>query len=341
MKSLVIRTDAGPSIGTGHLMRCLALAESWYNEGGKVCFVLNSALPVVLQKIQSQNMEVVEISDSSGTHEDALNLISIADKKAADWIVIDGYQFGSDYQKMIKEAGHSLLFIDDYGHSTHYFADIVLNQNIYADISLYPYHESYTKFLLGSKYVLLRRQFLLYKNRTRHIPPLAKKILITLGGGDSGNLTLNVIEAIKNTGCQGLEVIVVVGCVNPHLKALQKITAETTGFSLIQDADNMPDLMAWADMAISAGGSTCWELVFMGVPFLSIILSDNQSPIVQKLHAIGATISLGGYNELSQRILIQSIKNLIESQDNRSLLQKNQRKLIDGNGCSDVIRMLT
>jgi len=340
MKPLVIRTDAGPRIGIGHLMRCLAIAESWYDKGGKVSFVMNSAPPAIKQNIQNQKLDVIEISSTPGTVEDATDLITIANKLGAEWIVVDGYQFGTEYQKIIKESEHSLLFIDDYGHASHYYADIVLNQNIYADISLYPFHEPFTKFLLGSEYVLLRREFLSGTDRARIIPHQARKILVTLGGGDPENITLKVIEAIKDIGMPGVEVIAIIGGVNPHFSVLKEYVADTPGFSILVDVNNMPDLMAWADIAVSAGGSTCWELVFMGLPFLSIILSDNQSPIVTRLDQEGATISLGYYKELSNQILFHSIEDLMKSQNKRILLHRNQKKIIDGNGCSRVIRML-
>ena len=155
MKPLIIRSDASPEIGTGHIMRCIALAEAWQDTGGEVVFILAYDTPALEARLKKEGFRILHISQKSGTIGDADETALIAHEHGADWIVVDGYHFGAEYQKTIKDAGLSLLFIDDYGHADHYYADIVLNQNIYADMSFYPKFESYNRFLLGTKYALI------------------------------------------------------------------------------------------------------------------------------------------------------------------------------------------
>ncbi len=184
--------------------------------------------------------------------------------------------FDVEYQKIIKESGFSLLFIDDYGHADHYYADIVLNQNIYADMSFYQYYEPYTRFLLGTKYALIRKEFLKWSGWHRDIPEVARKILVTFGGSDPDNVTHKVIEAVRTVDLDGLEVKVVVGGANPHFDLIYETVKDLSNFTLIKNTENMSELVAWADIAISAGGSTCWELFFMGIPSIIIPIAENQ-----------------------------------------------------------------
>ncbi|NEP28200.1 UDP-2,4-diacetamido-2,4,6-trideoxy-beta-L-altropyranose hydrolase, partial [Moorena sp. SIO3I6] len=292
--NLIIRANASLKIGTGHVMRCLALAQAWQETGGEAIFILNTEACVLQERLRSQSMEVVHLSVSSGSTEDAKQTASFAHQFGADWVVVDGYHFGADYQRVIKEAGLRLLFIDDYGHAAHYWADLVLNQNVYAHEGLYAKRESYTQLLLGTQYTLLRKEFWPWQGWQRQIPTVARKVLVTLGGADPDNVTLKVIQALQQVKVEGLEAVVVVGGSNPHYQQLQAAVHDSgTAITLKYNVTNMPELMAWADIAIAAGGSTCWELAFMGNPSLVVILAENQRQVAEKLDAFGAAINFG------------------------------------------------
>ena len=114
--------------------------------------------------------------------------------------MVDGYQFNADYQRALKAAGFRVLFLDDYGHATHYSADLVLNQNAYANEKMYAARESYTRLLLGTDYCLLRREFSSWRGWKREIAPIGTKILVTMGGSDPENFTTDVVEALCHLG---------------------------------------------------------------------------------------------------------------------------------------------
>ncbi len=337
---LLIRADASPEIGTGHVMRCLALAEAWQDTGGVVSFVSACDAPSIENRLNREGIEIHHIPQEAGTSGDADETARIAHEQGADWIVVDGYHFGANYQKIIKDAGLSLLFIDDYGHADNYYADIVLNQNIYADMLLYKKYEPYTRFLLGTKYVLLRREFLKYSDWHRDIPEVARKILVTLGGSDPDNVTSKIIEAVRSVDLDGLEVKVVVGGANPHFGHIHETVKDLSDFTLIKNVGNMPELMAWADIAISAGGSTCWELAYLGTPFIALIIADNQKPVVMGISAQNAAVNLGSGQILTQKEISNMIKKVIKSIDKRFNLSKNSKNLVDGEGILRVIMIM-
>ena len=146
---LLIRADASTQIGTGHVMRCLALARSWQDTLGQPIFAMTTSVPALEERLKSEGMEVIHLAAEPGSLADAKETAALAHQFNASWVVLDGYHFGSEYQKTIKISGLSLLFIDDYGHAEHYYADFVLNQNISADEQWYQHREPCTKLLLG------------------------------------------------------------------------------------------------------------------------------------------------------------------------------------------------
>jgi len=339
--TLVIRADAGAEIGTGHVMRCLALAQAWQEEGGQAVFVLSSEAPALHTRIKAEGMEVRQITVQPASREDAQETAGFACKLDARWVVVDGYSFGADYQRILKDSGLQLLFVDDYGHAGCYHADLVLNQNIHANEGLYLSRALHSQLLLGTRYALLRREFWPWQGRERVIPEVACKVIVTMGGSDPDNVTLKVIEALQHVGIRDLEAVVVVGNCNPHLQELDRaIRHSKVPIRLEHNVTDMTGLMAWADLAVSAGGSTCWELAFMGLPSLVLVQAENQEPIAAGLEAANGAVSLGYAAGLTTLEITQAIIGLANAPHKRRVLAQCGQKLVDGMGALRVVRQM-
>ena len=340
--SLIIRADASTTMGTGHVMRCLALAQAWQDQGGQAIFVLADKSMAIANRLLSEKMQITHLSVEAEIDDDARQVADLAQQIASQWIVVDGYQFGKEYQKAIKELGLKLLFLDDYGHASYYYADLVLNQNICACEALYQNREDYTQLLLGTQYVLLRREFWQWQNWQRVINAKVYKILVTLGGGDPDNVTMKVIQSLQVFGDQlgdhNLEVIVVIGGSNLHYEKLQEqVTESDLTISLQGNVSNMPELMAWADLAIAAGGSTNWELAFMGLPSIVITIADNQKAIAAELDRQGVIVNLGWHQDVTIEQISFVLRELISDRPKRETMSQKGRELVDGNGAKRVI----
>lgn len=336
---LLIRADASTEIGSGHLMRCLALAQAWQENGGAVCFVLAWPAPALEVRLQAEGMDVAHLTGvEAGSLADAEATIALAQQQAAAWVVVDGYHFDAAYQLQLKEAGLRLLFIDDYAHAAHYYADIVLNQNIYANVEMYAQREPYTRLLLGTKYVLLRREFWVWRDWQRPIPDKARKILVTLGGSDPDNVTLTVIQALQQLPNDDWEAIVLVGGQNPHYQTLATAVAHDPRIQLRQNATNMPDLMAWADIAVSAGGSTSWELAFMSVPTVTLIIAFNQQKSAWMMHEYKIFECLGESKVVNKGHIAKTIISLISTKTKRLAMVQKGQELVDGHGTFRVAK---
>jgi spore coat polysaccharide biosynthesis predicted glycosyltransferase SpsG len=231
--------------------------------------------------------------------------------------------------------------VDDYGHADHYYADLILNQNSYAHKGLYLNRASYSRLLLGTDYALLRQEFLKWPSRDRKISAQARKILITLGGADPENVTAKVVDAVGQIKIAGLEVIVVTGSNNPNFAALQNsIANDTSDIRLMQNVTDMSELLAWADVAVSAGGTTCWELAYMGLPAVVVILAENQKDIAADLDRAGIVISLKRHTEVTVEHLVDAIFRLIEDRKLRQKMSRRGRELVDGKGSARVVQKL-
>ncbi len=338
--SLVIRADGGTRQGTGHLMRCLALAQEWQARGGQVHFVSACESEGLRQRIAQGGFGLIPVHHPFPHPADWEVLAAVLGDHDGAWVVLDGYHFDSTYQLRIKEAGCRLLVIDDMAPLPHYYTDVLLNQNIHApDL---PYRcEPSTQLLLGNRYALLRSDFLTWRDWQREIPAVAHKVLVTLGGSDPQNQTIKVIGALKHMAMKGLEALVIVGPANDQVDSLQSVVrASGVSARLICNPTSMAELMAWADVALSAAGSTCWELAFMGVPSLMLVLADNQQPIAEKSSEAEAGVNLGWYHEVTERQIAQSLSTLIHDRSRRELMSRKGRDLIDGLGSQRVISAL-
>src|SRR5579864_4604657 len=191
--TLLIRADASTVIGTGHVMRCLALAQAWQDAGGQALFAMAQSTESVRAHLAHERCGVVDSVFVAG---DLQQTINIARERKCEWVVVDGYQFDADYQRGLKTADLRVLFLDDYGHSRHYAADLVLNQNISAAPAPYSNRERETRLLLGTRYATLRREFNPWSNWERKLSVDCRRLLVMMGGSDQANVTAIVIEGL-------------------------------------------------------------------------------------------------------------------------------------------------
>jgi UDP-2,4-diacetamido-2,4,6-trideoxy-beta-L-altropyranose hydrolase len=338
---LLIRADASAAMGTGHAMRCLALAQAWQDAGGRAVFVMAEAPSAVQARLRAESCKVISIPALTEP-KDAGRTAEMAHELGAIWVAVDGYQFGADYQRALKVAGSKVLFLDDYGHAASYAADLVLNQNLGAAEELYPRRGPETRLLLGPRYSLLRREFAAWRRWKREIPQAAARVLVTMGGSDPQDVTARVVEALQIPRFERIESVIVVGGSNPHSDFLQQLAKSEDGrtgakITVQADVSNMPELMAWADVAISAAGTTCWELCLLAVPSLLIDVAPNQVPLARELGRLDCAVHLGSADEVSSNMVASALEEVIASKDHRLSLSERARKLVDGFGARRVV----
>ena len=334
---LLVRADADARRGAGHVLRSLALAQAWRERGGSVRFVTARPASALKRRIQLAGAIVIELEDSYPSDgELTAGILAQLQQSSGEcpWVIVDGYHFDGVYHAQLRRAGCDLLVIDDNAHLPGYNADIVLNHGIQApQLDYHAANDGW--FLLGTEYALLRVDFERWRDFRRAIPPRAKNILVTLGGGDADNVTAKVLEALALLDGLDISVQVLVGPLNPHVCAL----AERAGanIQLQTDVADTAALMAWADIAIAAGGTTAWELAFMQTPALLLVLAENQAGVAASVHNFGAAQALGQAGNLTSEDVAHALRELISDPARRQRMAERGRVLVDGRGVERVI----
>ncbi len=330
---LLVRADAGPRIGAGHVMRCLALAQAW-QDGGGTARLLSASLPDALaSRLEAEGFPLERLAVEPGSAADARETVAWARRHHASWVVVDGYHFDASYQRAVKQAGFALLLIDDNAQAEHYMADLVLNQNLHAEEAAYTHRAAETQLLLGSPFVLLRREFQSWCGWQRAIPERAGRLLVSLGGGAVGHITAKVLQGVEAAGVEGLEVVVVgrtPGDERPH----------AAGIRFESGVDDMARLMARADVAVGAAGATAWERAFLGLPSLAVVLAENQRPVALRLAEVGAAIDLGWHESLDTQAIAGQLRRLVDNAPLRREMSRRGRRLVDGEGAQRVVMRL-
>jgi len=329
---VAFRVDASPDIGMGHLMRCLALSEELIRRGHACFFVSKIDNDELIDRIEKNNVHF-QIDSNANLREDAETLVKFSNENDIDWIITDHYGIDSAYIENIKENNFNVLSVDDTAQ-IHYFSDVVLNQNIGSEKLKYS-TEKHTKFLLGPKYAILRDQFLAKDSRSKTND--VKKILVMLGGTDKDNLVLKIIKSLKSFN-KKIEFLVVIGPLNIHYDEIKTFAEkEKLKIRLIKSPEDMADLYLESDIAISAGGTSCYEMAYFGIPNIIISIADNQLAISNEFDEQNISIYLGKKEEITSDQLKNKFKELVDNPSLRKKMSENGNKLVDGKGKQRII----
>lgn len=342
-QTLLIRADASARIGTGHIMRMIALAQACQQCGFDIFFASIQCPSPIVERIEEEGFSHHALNAVPlGSHEDREQSLQLARRLSATWMILDGYHFDESYQRFLKEEKMPVLAVDDYGHCKQWWSCAMLNQNLGAqDWSKGQSACHDTTFFLGSSFTLLRKEFL--KSIAQASPTLMplRKILITLGGGDADNVTLKVLESLSFLADDSLELRVLAGGGNPHYQSLLDFAQKSPQkIELLDNVRDMPSMFAWADGVISAGGSTCWEWLSYGLPGVVITIADNQLPLQRELSLARLALCLGWHSEGSTRQWADTLSAWIKGSDNQLGFEA-KRKIFDGQGAARIASFLS
>jgi len=332
----VFRVDASKNIGMGHIMRCIALSEELIKRG-HICYFLSKIRDdFLINKIKKMKIEFFYLDNNLTLLDDLKKLINLSKKYYIDWIITDNYWVTSDYLKVIKEKGFNVITIDDLAY-TYYYSDLVVNQNINADKFIYK-AESYTKFLLGTKFVILRNELL--KKEKKTFKNNVNKIMVTFGGTDNNNLTLKVLKILSKIK-KDVEFSIICGPFNPYYKKIESYFKKSNQyFRVISQPKEMANLYLETDIAISAGGTTSYELAYFGIPNIIITIAENQNEIAKELDKQNISFFIGDKNNFKENELLNKVKKLTDNKNIRETMSKNGQRNVDGKGKIRIIDFL-
>lgn len=341
----VIRADGNAQIGAGHVMRCLSVAGALAEHLGtaeKICFFCADEQSARLVESNGFTARVL------GTdYKDMESELPLWGKLLAEMdslhqgnhvILVDSYQTTDDYLKNLKKFG-MVMMLDDMQEHT-YPVDIVINYNVNADEECYRklYRGTSTRFFLGCKYAPLRKQFM---NRNYQIRPEVKDVLITTGGGDIDNIAGEMVRLIYR---EGIRFHVISGRYNPHLAELKKLETTLKGVQIYHDVADMAALMEKCDIAVTAGGSTLYELAGMGIPFLCFSYVRNQEELAKSMGEKGAGVFLGAWH-LDRKAVEDSLQlsfdELCNNIQGRKACWTKGHEMVDGKGAFRIAALMS
>lgn len=354
--NICFRVDASTEIGTGHVMRCLTLAELCRDKGHSCVFVtrlheghlnkliISKGFEVLVLKVQISNhvFEHTDYSSWLGTTQltDAAETKKLIKENSLqfDWIIIDHYDINKEWEEEIRECISNIMVIDDIADREH-ICDILLDQNYYKNATK-RYRELVPEkctLLLGPKYALLREEFIYFRNFKIQSKD-QKTILVFYGGSDPKNETLKTISSIKEIENENLIIHVVVGPTNPNRHLIEK-ECNKYNYNYHYNIAYMAKLLHEVDVAICAGGSFTWERYCIGVPAITTAIAYNQIELCENVQYLG----IDNYIGVSEWIKQEEIKNEIMSflkNDNLYNLGETAKSITDGLGKNRVLEVL-
>lgn len=326
----VFRVDASTQIGSGHVIRCLTLAQKLKKEKqADVYFVMRLLEGNLIELVKSKGFTVftlpkAPLNDGLKGYAKWLTATQIQDAEETnavisqlpkiDLLVVDSYAIDCEWESMLRPYVKQIMVIDDLANRKH-DCDILLDQNFFVNKE-----ERYNglvpedcKLYLGPKYALLREEFYITKEHLRKRNGDINNILVFFGGSDLTNETEKAIKAIILLDNPDIQVNVVVGTANKNKEKIEKLCKQYQQFSFYCQVDNMAELMNEADLAIGAGGTTIWELLYLEVPNIVIATAENQIEVCENLKIIEKIVYLGKYYECNTLCIMQAIYQFIKN----------------------------
>jgi len=338
---VLVRADGDGAIGTGHVMRTLALAERIRGAGGEATLLSSRLDDGLRRRVEASGVRALIHKAEPGSPADAATVVAAASSHGCRWVIVDSYAAGTSFQEALRSAGLQVLLIDDYATAPRIAADIVLNQNVFASREMYDGRvRGDEQLLLGPAYALLRSEFS-SAVETRRGRREAAHILVTLGGADPRNISRCVLDALLpmvRDRTSPLSLTVVVGASNPHRETL---SATDEGGIEIQDrVDNMVPLMKRADIAVAGAGITVYELMALGVPTCVIPAVPSQRGFAAALARSGACEVFDEESGFTAARFARQIDALRHDEARRAAMSGLGQKLVDGRGAERVAAAL-
>ena len=346
MIRIAIRVDASLTIGSGHVMRCLALANYLAAYKAECLFLCGDYAGNMNAYIQGQGFLVVELPASTSNDASVANKVIADHWGRADWLVVDHYQLASDWESTLRDSVDQIMVIDDLANRSH-DCDVLLDQGRASETAYADWVNDKTKLLIGPKYALLRPDFLEWRKssylKRQSFPNSHGKqirILISLGGSDIDNYTqriLNVLTECFPVECFFLQIIV--GSQYQSVDLLKKhIAMSHHKVEMLSAVNNMAELMTGVDLVIGAAGISSWERCSLGVPAITLCVAENQRENCQVLAANEAAFVMDGERAVSE--VAYALREYLTEQERIKLMVNNAYNLSDGLGCHRVGQLL-
>lgn len=356
---IAFRTDASSQIGTGHVMRCLTLADALHEEGAECQFICREHEGHLMDHIQSRGYAVHALprpdvgvpleSDLAHAHwlgvdwqTDAVQTRQALVVEPHHWLIIDHYALDRRWESALRSSSKRIMAIDDLADRQH-DCDLLLDQNYGSSAERYRrLAPADCTQCYGPEYALLKP---VYAEQRAQLPVRrdwrVRRVLIYFGGGaDVANLTNMAVQAFQEPELASIELNIVVGTAYAHQSSLKELVAERRNSTIYQQLPDLANLMANSDLAIGAGGSTTWERCCMGLPTIAISIAENQRPACEALTADKVISYLGHVDRVTCDMIRDRVLWFVKKSNFLRDLSERGMKLVDGAGTNRLLNKI-
>ena len=345
--NILIRVDSSNLIGSGHLMRCLTMAEQQRNNGATVTFVCRNLEGNLSGLVQEKSFNLILLPNEDENNnltgyskwltvpqeQDAVETVDVIKKIGpVHRVVVDSYAIDETWEKMIRPYADEVFVIDDLANR-HHDCDVLLDQNFYLNkeeryAGLVPDN---CRLLLGPKYALFRDEFYKAKQKMKLREGQLHNILVFYGGVDATDETSKAIKALTRLKSNGeladVQITIMVGASNIRKDDIA-ILCQKAGFNYLCQVNNMATLMSEADLMLGAGGTTTWERCFLGVPAIVTAVAENQLKVCEDCAKVGVINYLAYWDKVTIDDIYQAVRKFTDSEMSISM-QKKMSQLFD------------
>jgi len=328
MNSILFRTDGNRKLGLGHIVRCTALADVLRSNNPSLEVVFITKYDEGKKIIERKNYKIIQ-----STGEGISEIRNLADENTL--LITDFLDTDNSYISKIKKIKElKVISIDNNTKLKRIDADILINANVFDEGETKVIGS--TRYFLGPKYMILRKEFEEAHEEDRKIKDEVKTILVMFGGTDPRDFTLKVANALKNIRDE-VHINLIIGPAVSYGDKLNRLS-KTKKFNTLFNPENLVEIMKNADIAITAAGITLYELATLGIPSIVIPQTKHQEDIAKAFEKSGTCVNIG--KSPDNKLIYESTIMLMNSKLLRKQLSEKAKILVDGKGLKRIVKLI-
>lgn len=349
MRSILFRADGSSSLGMGHIMRCLALAEAFRTRGIRSVFLTRWSDEQAKNVIGEHGHDVRNLPEHTSFEEEIRHVRRSADEEKAHLIVTDicheqllkCRKLLNNYHDRFSKEHFTVCLAG--GYAVDIPAHVIVNPYVGAEA---PEESTCDErvFLIGPDYFVFRNEFIEASQVSRSIPETGMRILVTAGGGENHRMIIKLVKALCDVPLRSLEVCIVLGSAADPRKAaeIEKQMNDLEGsYALLEHTSEMAQLMLWADLAIIGDGLTKYEAAVTGTPSLMVSRPDSREKLNHAFSRTGATRFLGSWTKVELETISDEIYQMLQNSSLRGTMSERGKSLVDAQGRKRVLESIS
>ena len=334
----VLRADATPETGAGHVMRCLAIGAALGRRGVRCVLATRAGTARTIAAEWLEAIERIELPDREDHEVEAIRAIR---PDGADILIVDHYERGRDFEIALRPWVERLLVVDDAASRDH-CCDLLVNSApgfTRADYDARMPGDALA--LLGPAYAPLRPSFEQLRPASlaqRNEPRPVERIVIAFGATDPVGMTVRVLDSLARLALE-VAIDVVLGAASPHAAAVRRRAGAMKRVRVHDSGNELAPLLAAADFAIGAAGVGAWERCALGLASLAVPIVDNQAAVAAALREAGAACVVP-FEGLTDASLDAALSAQLEDAASRAAQTRAGAALVDGLGGRRIVQAL-